>query len=285
MQTDVLSNGILEVEYLVQGGLRVMGVRLLEDGRNLFIRLPDLGWETKHGLFRLLGGHRLWHAPERANRSDFPEAEEVFVERLGEQWVRLGQAVEMPTGIRKEMEIRLLPGKAQVEVTHRLFNKGAWAVELAPWAITQLQPGGVVLLPQPPLNEDLLPNRALVLWPYTEISDERLSLGKDFWRIWVKPGFSPLKIGQYNSLGWVGYWLDGLWFEKRFCVEPATEYVDWGANVEVYCNDRFVELETQGRFQCVQPDDFVEHTEVWSLSQSAVQDESELLVWLSGRDE
>lgn len=277
MQKNTLSNGLLEVDYLVQGGLRIVGLRLAGDERNILAELPGLGWDTPYGRFHLMGGHRLWHAPEDAQRTYVPDAEQVQVVLLGSDAVRLGQAVEEPTKIRKEIEIRLLRDKPEVQITHRLFNEGLWSVELAPWAITQLILGGVVVLPQPPLNAGLQPNRSLVLWPYTHLGDERLVGERSFWVVRAKSNPQPMKVGYYDALGWVGYWVNGLWLVKRFDVFPVKEYPDLGANVEVYCNDRFVELETLGRLEQVPPGAVAEHRETWQLSSSPAANETDFL--------
>jgi hypothetical protein len=277
MQKDTLTNGLLEVDYLTQGGLRIVGLRLFGDERNILAELPDLGWETPYGYFQLIGGHRLWHAPEQAQRTYVPDAEQVQVVHLRDGAVRLGQVMEMPTRIRKEIEIHLVPGKAQVEIIHRLFNEGLWGVELAPWAITQLILGGVVVLPQPPMDAGLQPNRSLVLWPYTRLDDERLGAGQFFWTVQGKPAPQPMKVGYYDALGWAGYWVNGLWFVKRFGVLSVKEYPDLGANVEVYCNDRFVELETLGKLQQILPGEVAEHHEIWELSTFAAANEKDFL--------
>ncbi len=56
---------------------------------------------------------------------------------------------EPGTGIRKRIEIQLAPDKPTLTLTHTLINDGMWAVELAPWAITQFRLGGTVILPMP----------------------------------------------------------------------------------------------------------------------------------------
>ena len=54
-----------------------------------------------------------------------------------------------------------------------------------------------------------------------------------------------VKLGYFNRHGWMGYWLDGTFFVKRFdaSVDP-NRHPDGGCNVESYCNDKFIELET-----------------------------------------
>ena len=69
--------------------------------------------------------------------------------------VLLEAQTEPGTGIRKRIEIHLAPDKPSMIITHALINDGLWAVELAPWAITQFRLGGTVILPMPVGNAEL----------------------------------------------------------------------------------------------------------------------------------
>jgi hypothetical protein len=80
------------------------------------------------------------------------------------------QQVEAETGIEKSMRISMGNDKPQVVIHHTLTNRGLWSVECAPWAITQFKTGGVAVLPQSREQTDLLPNRSLALWSYTNPS-------------------------------------------------------------------------------------------------------------------
>src|SRR5438105_15948158 len=49
-------------------------------GENLFAELPDAVIDTPEGGYHLLGGHRLWYAPEVMERTYWPDNEPVSVE-------------------------------------------------------------------------------------------------------------------------------------------------------------------------------------------------------------
>ncbi|MER3405906.1 MAG: hypothetical protein C4289_12720, partial [Chloroflexota bacterium] len=152
-----------------------------------------------------------------------------------------------PTGIRKSMELRLHRDRPAVTIDHRLENCGLWPVELAPWALTMLPLGGVAILPQTTVPLDtpgLLPNRYLVLWPYTRWADPRLEPHDDLvllhaWRL-----LPPCKVGYLNRRGWIAYLRNGVLFRKVFQPHPAHAHPDFGCNAEFYCNDMFIEMET-----------------------------------------
>jgi len=80
------------------------------------------------------------------------------------------------------------------------------------------------------------------------------------------PKLPPFKFGYFNRHGWMGYWLDGIFFVKRFDVatDPHT-YPDSGCNVESYFNDQFIELETLGPLTKLESGESVFHMETWEI--------------------
>jgi hypothetical protein len=267
LPTGSLDNGHIHLEYLREAGPRVVRLSLGRDGENLLAELPDVGIPTPYGTFRLYGGHRLWHAPEGMPRSYVPDNEGCEVEAF-DGGVSLRGCVEAATGIRKMVRIELVEGKAGVTVTHTLSNEGLWAVELAPWALSQMRLGGVAFFPQTEGNLEpsgLLPNRNLVLWPYTRLSDPRLILNDDYYLIHANPDPRAVKIAYMNRAGWAGYLSGGVLFVKRWEPCPNSAHVDFGCNCESYCNDAFIEVETVGPLVRLEPGASTFHVEEWEL--------------------
>ncbi len=267
LPTRALDSGLLRLEYLAEAGPRLVRLCLAGSEENLLAETPDLAWDTPFGRYTLYGGHRLWHAPEAFPRSCIPDDQGLEVEELPDG-VRLTRPAEPGTGIRKTLEVRLHPQRAALSLHHDLQNDGLWPVELAPWAITQLPLGGVVLLPQtllPLQGEALSPNRNLILWPYTRWEDRRLHPYDDLFLVEALPLPSPLKIGYLNRRGWTGYLRRGILFCKRFVPQTGRPHPDWNCNVEVYLGDSFVELETLGPLSRLEPGQSVRHTEGWEF--------------------
>jgi hypothetical protein len=72
------------------------------------------------------------------------------------------------TGLRKSLGVELAERGSAVRLQHRIENQGTQKWELAPWALTVMAPGGVIVLPQEeltPFPDALSPARPLVLWP------------------------------------------------------------------------------------------------------------------------
>lgn len=263
-----IANQYLTLEYLTQAGPRIVRLSLAGSESNLLAEIPDFSVPTPLGAYSFIGGHRLWHAPEAMPRTYVPDDSGLRSEPLPEGGVRLAQAAEALTGVQKTIEIRPACDRPAVILRHCLKNEGVWPIELAPWAITQLRLGGTAILPQPQGPADaggFLPNRRLALWPYTRWSDPRLKLHAAAIIIHGQALLPPVKIGALNPLGWLAYVLEGTVFIKRFSLQENVPYPDLGCNAEIYCNDRFIELESLGPLVRLEPGQSIRHEEEWEL--------------------
>jgi hypothetical protein len=263
-----LANSDIELVATTDVGPRILRFGF-KRGRNLFKEFKDQLGRTGGEEWRPYGGHRFWHAPEDHSRTYAPDNAPI-----SSSWDRgtlaLIQPLETRTNLQKRMLIKLHPDRSQVTVVHRLINRGAWDIEAAPWALTVLVPGGRAILPQEPFRphpEVLQPARPLVLWPYTDMQDSRFTWGRRFIQVQQEPkAKTKLKIGVRNSLGWAAYCLRDLVFIKRYALDPAAAYPDFGCNTEVYADPEILELETLGPLSRIPAGDgAVEHTEHWFL--------------------
>lgn len=263
----VLSSPHLRVEYLATAGPRLVRLFLAGVEGNLLAEVPGWGWETPYGRYYPYGGHRLWCAPESMPRTYIPDSDGLTVEELADG-VRLTRPAERVAVLARSLEVHLDPQRPALTLRHTLRNEADTAVELAPWAITQLPLGGWALLPQnlSPLDEvGLRPNRNLVLWPYTRWEDERLYREAKGLLFQAQARPDPFKIGYFNSRGWIAYARQGVLFRKRFPVYGGRAHPDMECNAELYCNDRFVELETLGPLVRLEPGQTASHVEQWEL--------------------
>ena len=258
-----LENDHLILDYLAQGGPRI--VRLIPKvlGENLLAETPDYELPSPYGPYRLWGGHRLWHAPETAARTYVPDDSGLRVVNVTDGVVLTHD--EPRTGIRKEVAITMPRDAPTVHLVHRLTNTGLWSVELAPWAITQLRLGGTAVLPTTGAADDegLLPDRLIALWPYSRWDDPRFRPGEAAIEIVTQAIARPFKLGYLNRVGWLAYRYGGVTFTKRWTPQPERPHVDFGCNAEVYTNDRHLELETLGPLVRLAPGETVEHVEEW----------------------
>jgi hypothetical protein len=261
-----LTNGTISLLVTQSVGPRVISLKI-NQGKNILAELPHATLDCPgKGDFHLYGGHRLWHAPEDPALTYLPDDDPVEIKPV-ENGLEVTKQPEEETRIQKDIKIKLVD-ENKVTVTHTLTNAGLALIPCAPWAITQVKPGGVAILPQ---NQELwdqnptLPNRPLVLWPYTDINSPYIEWGNQVVMIRADMKAGHLKIGFPNPRGWLAYWRSGTLFIKRAAFDHQVEYYDFGSSSECYCNDQFLELETLGPKVTLRPGESTEHVETWEL--------------------
>ena len=267
-----LSNDVCDLWVMVGCGPRIISFSI-KGHENVFAELDKEGFETTEGFWYIRGGHRLWHSPESMPRTYTLDIEPV-------QWVELNNGVgtiQLPgkDGMRKEMDIVMDEDGPGVCVTHRIFNQTPWPVEFSVWALTAMAPGGTLIVPQNQRESGLLPNRTIVLWPYTDVRDERASFGNKFLLIRQGKGKTPFMFGQLNESGWAAYVVRDQLFVKYFSFENWAKYPDYGCSYESYCCDFMMEVESLSPLRVVEPGACSQHMERWRLWDGVQQPQSE----------
>ncbi|MDT4955474.1 MAG: hypothetical protein QOJ02_3612 [Acidobacteriota bacterium] len=279
----LVSDGTAEIVVTTDVGPRVAHYGFV-GGENMLGECAGEKVLTEWGEFRPYGGHRLWTAPEAKPRCYTPDNDPVAFEAAGEHAIRLRPPVERWTGVQKELELAL-DGAGGVTLRHRITNLNAWRVEMAAWALTIMRDGGVAIVPQEPYGphpEYLLPSRALVLWPYTDMSDPRLKFGRRL--ILIKSDErekSPQKIGITNKRGWAAYLLRETLFVKRFGYLEDASYPDSGCNNEIFTAGSFIELESLSPLKYLEPGETIEHIERWQLFKGVKASEEDESLYLA----
>ncbi|HEX7393600.1 MAG TPA: hypothetical protein VF313_01625 [Anaerolineaceae bacterium] len=272
-----LFNDLVELVITSDVGPRIIRYAFIGEP-NEFMENPEDAGKTGGVDWRLYGGHRLWHAPEDKVRTYFPDNYAVQVRQYS-KFLRVTQLTEPTTGIQKEIDIRLDPETSHVKVTHRLVNNNLWQIELSAWALSVMDVGGVAILPLPPRGEhpkDILASSTLTLWPYTDLSDPRWTLGKKYVLFRQNPRWpNPQKIGALVPDGWVAYARAGHLFVKKFTCYLDGAYPDYGCAVELFNRADMAEMETLGPVVLLAPGEGVEHIEDWYLLNNVPQPNSE----------
>ena len=251
-------------------GPRILGL-VTGDGMNVFAELPDVTVECPGtGPCHLYGGHRLWAGPEDPRVTYRPEDAAVDVEQ-DEHGVRLIGPTDKVAGIARTMLISVEePGR--IRITHRVVNTSDDQQTLAPWAITMLPSGGRAWLPllDGPHDEGgFQANRNLVLWPYTQLDDPRLTLSAALIEIRSdRPEFiidGPVKMGTAIRRGWIAHWRQGVLFVKYVQHDEKARYPDLLASSQVYWNGQWGELETLGPLTTLGLGEVAVHVEEWEV--------------------
>jgi hypothetical protein len=259
-----LSDGRREVIVTSDVGPRAIRFGFV-GGANVFAEFRETQGLTGGDEWRIYGGHRFWHSPEAKPRSYVPDNGPVDVRGEGDNVLHVVQPTEAQTGVQKELTFALAQGC--LTVTHVLHNRGLWPITLAPWALSVMAPGGLGIIPQPVSHhpDNLLPNRIVTLWPYTDMADERIYWGARYVTMRQDVHAGPTKLGLNASDGWLAYLNQGVLFVKRFDYRPDGVYPDGGCCVEMYTNQEFLEAETLGPLTALAPGDCTIHAERWYL--------------------
>ena len=258
-----LTSGAFRIAVTTTVGPRVLAGHI-GDSPNIFRIMPDQPVPQAQTDFRLRGGHRLWHSPEAAPRTYAADNDPVDVTET-EDGVCFSRGLEPLTGLEKSITIQPL-GEEKLRVTHRLINRGQWPVELAPWALSVMAPGGTAVIPQHrnPEGDMFTPDRNLVLWPYTHLDDKRLNMGRNYIFIHQDPAVDHrLKIGFNAEDGWIAYVNNGVALVKHFEHYVDALYPDNGCSVESFASAHFCEIETLAPLHELATGDMAEHVEVW----------------------
>ena len=265
-----ISNGACELIITLEVGPRLLHFAP-PGGQSVFKLFDEQLGQSGEAGWQSRGGHRLWLGPEAFPFSYF--ADNGFVDHT--IWpngaVTLSTPPE-PSGFQKQMDVTMDEKAAKVRVNHRIINAGEKAGRVAAWMLSVMAPGGVCLMPQPMSKAhpglgpgDFAPDRTMVLWPFTDLSDGRWFLGKQFWTLRQDENLGATKMGLNNGMPWAAYFLNGTLFAKKFPHEPHGIYPDRNSNFEAFSNEEMLEIETLGPIHTLEPGESLEQVEEWEL--------------------
>ncbi len=259
-----LSNSEIDLVVTLESGPRIIRFGFIGKENELCDN-STLVVSSDKGDWRLLGGHRLTHGPERVPRTYIPDNSHVKYSTIP-NGISVMQDEEPWTQIVKEMEITIEPGKNKVHIMQKLTNKNAWPIELAVWGVTAMAAGGKQIIPLTQADTGSLPNRSLIIWPYSDIKDERFHLMDKYILLEQNPAIEKsFKLGTNNEDGWAAYVNHNNLYIKRFEYQKGKSYPDLGASYETYVNDILVEMEVLSPLGKMDFDESMTLNETWEL--------------------
>jgi hypothetical protein len=284
----LLANDHAELIVTLDVGPRILSYKRT-GGENVFMNFDEQLGVSGESEWKIRGGHRFWIAPEDEVLSyhfDNGPVDHRIDEFSGENVI---DSLQSQSGrILKTLGITLADDSSRVTVRHTAKNEGDEPIQIASWALSVMQPGGIEIIPQPPLGEhprDLLPNRGIVLWPYTDLTDPRWHLGRNFFTLRQSVGFPPTKIGLSHREKWIAYIVGDSIFIKTFDHVTGAVYPDGGCNFETFTNDDMLEIESLSPLAALEPGESVSHSENWHLFPIAdgiqIESEAALAEWIN----
>ena len=257
--------GSYRIRVATAFGPRVLGLSR-DRGPEVFASLgPEVVIDRPDsGVYRFRGGHRLWASPEIPEITYAPDDEPCSVATSPDRVGVVGKADR--SGLVKGIDVSLAEGSLLVD--HVLTNSGPGPMEVAPWAITQLRLGGVAIVPVSGEHDEyrLSAGSSLVLWPYTDLTDPRLTWDRGGLLVRAEAG-PPFKVGTGPSPGRLGYLIDGHLFTKGVTSAGPGRYADRGAVGQFYLGDAFCELESVGPLVTLDQGEKVTHREIWEIEE------------------
>lgn len=212
------------------------------------------------------GGHRIWLSPESYPETYTPDDKPCKWD-ITENGAVFTYAEDTEIGVAKQMEIKMDADDTNMLVLMRIKNITAAPKEFAIWALSVCNQNGTLIIPMNTNDTNLLPNRIISVWPYTDMSDEIFYWGKKYITVKQRPeGEYKAKLGVDLNCGTAYYVMGDEILCKKFDTNhPDGKYPDGGCSFETYVCERMIEFETLGELKSVAPGETSEHIEHWSL--------------------
>lgn len=288
-----MSNGEVELIAVADVGPRLLHFGLVGSRNVLFVDPKTVG-KTGGDTWVSYGGHRLWAAPELVDVTYYPDNFQVDVEIEGNKLTLtappevtdpvLRAQYKANQDILKQMEdpafrksvrfmkqmIVTLSEAGEVTIEHKITNGGLKTESIAPWALSVMTAGGIGIFSTPPYAPHgpghFLPEQALFIWSYTDLTDPRLKFMEKYITFQQDPAAEkPIKFGFSQTRGWTGYALEDQLFVKKLDYYPGETYPDMGASVEIFTNSEMMEIESLGPLVNLKPGETTYHRERWQL--------------------
>lgn len=269
-ETVVLTNGFIEVEVTTSVGPRIISLKKRGCENIMFQdELDEVNRDCSSvygqgATWHIYGGHRIWLSPE-GDETYYPDNGKVEVTMLpnGAEFTTAPFPV---INVRFTLKIEFT-AENELRIGNIVQNLAPSPRLLCVWALTVLKTGGEFCVPFNTRDTGLLANRNLVFWPYTNITDERISITNDDLTLrGVRGAESNIKIGLYSEK-FIGAYKRGdtTLVKKLRPAAPPECYPDFCCNIETYTSGIIHEVESLSPRTSVPPQGKLEHVEFWEL--------------------
>ncbi len=270
-----ISNGVIEAKVTVDLGPRIIyfgfvgSQNFMNDNREFFGTKTDAQFEEYFGkdtYWENLGGHRIWLSPESYPETYSPDnyAVKYEITKCGAVFTPIP---ETANGVQKTLEVKMSENSAEMKVIMNVTNISGSDKEFAIWGLSVAATDGTLIVPMNTNNTGLLSNRIISVWPYTDLSDDRIFYGKRYITLRQDTAkAAPIKLGFDINKGKIHYVLGEEVFTKSYkTLHPTAKYPDGGCSFETYDCDGFIELESLGELKTVKPNETSVSEEMWTL--------------------
>jgi len=275
-----ISNGVIEAYVTVDLGPRIIkfgfigGQNLMQSNRREFGEKTDKTFTDYFGenkAWENFGGHRIWLSPESYPETYYPDDSAVLY-TITENGAIFTPKPETENGIAKTLEIKMDKDDTNMQVIMSAKNISDKPKEFSLWGLTVSEKNGTIIVPMNTNDTGLLHNRSISVWPYTDMSDERIYFGKRYVTVKQDPDAkTALKLGFDLNCGCAYYVLGDDVFCKSYATNhPNGRYPDAGCSFETYSCSVFTEVESLGELKTVAPGETSTLIERWSICKRTV---------------
>lgn len=266
-----ISNELMEILVTVDIGPRIIKCNLTGKENMMFEDIERSFSEDVSSVFGadkkwyIYGGHRVWMSPESFPVTYYPDNDKVVYRTFanGAEFTPSTQAV---SGIQISMKVEIAENEPKLKLTHKITNTKKEPVTGAVWCLSVMAPGGTSLAVQPTEDTGLLANRSLIIWPYTRMTDSRMSITDKYITVsQSKDAECNLKIGFNNTFGKAAYINEGQALVKYSEYQHGENYPDNGCSTEIFTNTLFEEVESLSPVATLSRGESITHTEEWQL--------------------
>ncbi len=258
-----IENKDIKIKVPLDYGIRIAYLSY-KDSENLFFVHPsdmtdlstDEGW-------RVLGGHRVWIAPE-SPKNYMPETQPIFYE-VKDDKVILTQNEDTWLEVIKSVEIEFVNDNC-VQVTNVIKNVSDKTRQFSVWGVTTMAGGGIEYIPLKYRDDGYDPLHRISMWDYTSLGDERVKYERELITLTHKPTSKKYKIGVGHPAGPVKYINKGVVFEKIYDIKETSKYPDGDVSFETFMCDYMLEVESLSPLYTVNKNESVKHVEKWLLT-------------------
>lgn len=255
--------GEAEVMILTEVGPRILSLSVGGGPNLLFVDPETTGQGQGDESWHVYGGHRLWVSPE-TEHTYVPDNAPCEVRVSGDGLTAVAP-VARQTGLQKRLTCSAREGRLVVE--HGVRNTGTILYAGALWALTCVQPQGVVAFPWG--RGGAWDIKKIVYWNRwmqqgSDVSSEQWRPGPDLFQ--VVPTGEVGKVGTNSPEAWVALCREDATFIKSYAWNADARYPDEDTSLQVYTCGQFIELETLSPLTTFYPGQETVHREVWTVT-------------------
>ncbi len=270
-----ISNGKIEALVTVDLGPRVIFFGFVGGQNFMCADRKGLGYSNDGNYteffgegkkWESFGGHRVWLSPESYPETYTPDDKSVKYTATKDGAIFVSQD-DIEIGVAKTLELNMSDNDNSMSVTMNVKNISNIPKEFSVWSISVCSANGTLVIPLNTNDTDLLPNRSISIWPYTDMRDNRIYWGNKYITINQDTAAQkPIKLGVDLNCGTAYYLLGKEIFKKNYKTNHKTgNYPDGGCSFESYTNNLMLEFETLSELKTVNKGETHTLTELWSL--------------------